>query len=111
MTHIKFAHIVPVPPSPNNTNPKGIRSLAWALERGLEPGYGGIWPGDPDAPTCEVTIRSKGSGQEYTVKVPKDRYIYFVFEEMGIDLPIVNQARMCRQGEGLCLLIVRLVLC
>ena len=27
-----------------------------------------------------------------------DRYIYFYFEEMGIELPIVNRERMCRQG-------------
>jgi ferredoxin len=75
-----------------------IRSKEWAAERGLEPGYGGIWPGDPNAPTFKVTFRSKASGQEYSLNVPKDRYIFYVFEEEGIELPIINKARMCRQG-------------
>jgi ferredoxin len=75
-----------------------IRSPEWAKERGLEPGYGGYWPGDPNARTYKVTIRDKKTNIEYTEMVPEDRYIYFVFEEKGIDLPIPNKPRMCRQG-------------
>jgi len=70
----------------------------WAGERGLQQGYGGIWPGNPDAKKFKVTIKSKDGSQEYTTEVPADRYIYFAFEELGIDLPVCNKARMCRQG-------------
>jgi len=73
-------------------------SEEWAKLRGMEPGYGGIWPGNPDAPKFKVTIKSKKTGEEYVANVPADRYIYFYFEEMGIDLPIINKQRMCRQG-------------
>lgn len=78
--------------------PIKIRSKEWAEARGMEPGFGGIWPGDPNAKTYKVTIRSKIDKTEYTVDVPVDRYIYHYFEEMGIDLPIVNKVKMCRQG-------------
>ena len=74
-----------------------IRGPEWAKRRGMEPGYGGIWPGDPDAKKYSVTIRSKTSGTEYKLQVPRDRYIYFYFEEQGIELPICNIQRMCRQ--------------
>jgi ferredoxin len=74
------------------------RNEAWAKELGLEPGYGGYWPGDPNAPKYKVTVRSKKTGLEYVAMVPRDRYMFFVFEEQGIDLPIVNKERMCRQG-------------
>jgi hypothetical protein len=47
-------------------------------------GYGGIWPGDPNAKKYKVTIKSKTTGEEYTADVPSDRYIYFYFEEQGI---------------------------
>lgn len=70
----------------------------WAKDRGMEPGYGGIWPGDPNAPKFNVKIVSKRTGQSFECKVPSDRYIYFYFEEMGIELPVVNRERMCRQG-------------
>ena len=74
-------------------------SPEWAKERGLEPGFGGVWPGNPNAKKYSVTLKSKKEGGgEYTLMVPSDRYIFFYFEEMGIDLPIVNKARMCRQG-------------
>jgi ferredoxin len=53
---------------------------------------------NPDAPKFKVTIKSNKTGEEYIANVPADRYIYFYFEEMGIDLPIVNKQRMCRQG-------------
>ena len=75
-----------------------IRGAEWARQRGMEPGYGGIWPGNPDAKKYKVTVKSKKTGEEFTAMVPNDRYIYFYFEEQGIDLPIINQARMCRQG-------------
>lgn len=70
----------------------------WAKARGMEPGYGGIWPGDPNAPKFNVKIVSRKTGESYECEVPSDRYIYFYFEEMGIDLPVVNKERMCRQG-------------
>ena len=73
-------------------------SEEWAKLRGMEPGYGGIWPGNPDAPKFKVTIKSKKTGEESVANVPADRYIYYYFEEMGIDLPIINKQRMCRQG-------------
>lgn len=63
---------------------------------GFEPGVGGFWPGRPDAKRHKVTILS--GSDSYTLMVPVDRYIYFYFEEQGIDLPIVNKQRMCRQG-------------
>jgi hypothetical protein len=31
--------------------------------------------------------------------VPNDRYIFMYFEEQGIDIPVINKARMCRQGN------------
>ena len=74
----------------------GLRSLEWARSRGMEPGFGGIWPGSPSAKKYNVTILSNGTS--YTAQVPSDRYIYFYFEELGIDLPVVNKNRMCRQG-------------
>jgi ferredoxin len=70
----------------------------WARIRGMEPGHGGIWPGDPNAPTFKVTIKNSNGTFEHTLDVPVDRYIHFYFEEMGIDVPIVNKPRMCRQG-------------
>ena len=57
---------------------------------------GGYWPGDPLAKKHNVTI-SNGV-ETFSLMVPEDRYIYFYFEEQGIDLPIVNKPRMCRQG-------------
>lgn len=78
-------------------NPR-IRSAEWARLRGMEPGYGGIWPGDPNAQKYEVKIISKKTGEEFKLMVPADRYIYHYFEENDIDLPIHNKQRMCRQG-------------
>ena len=75
-----------------------IRGIEWAKARGMEPGFGGIWPGDPNAKKYNVTVRSKKSGESFTLDVPIDRYIFFYFEEQGIELPVVNIARMCRQG-------------
>jgi hypothetical protein len=74
-----------------------IRGIEWARKRGMEPGYGGIWPGNPNAKKYSVTIKSKSDSTEYTLQVPSDRYIYFYFEENGINLPIPNIQRMCRQ--------------
>eukprot|EP01031_Cornospumella_fuschlensis_P022278 gene22278-27241_t len=58
----------------------------------------GIWPGNPNAKKYQVTIRSRKTGEEFVQMVPEDRYIYFYFEEQGVELPIHNKARMCRQG-------------
>lgn len=33
-----------------------------------------------------------------SVDVPVDRYIYFATEDAGVDVPIVNKQRMCRNG-------------
>lgn len=30
--------------------------------------------------------------------VPVDRYVYFATEDAGVDVPIVNKKRMCRNG-------------
>ena len=70
-----------------------IKRLA---DSGFEKGFGGFWPGNPDAKRHKVTIIS--GKESYTLAVPVDRYIYFYFEEQGIDLPIINKALMCRQG-------------
>ena len=70
----------------------------WARKRGLVPGYGGFWPGDPNAKRYKVTIRSPKFDQEFTEMVPADRYIYSYFEEQGVDLPFINKVKMCRQG-------------
>ncbi len=75
-----------------------IRSAEWAKKRGMEPGYGGIWPGDPNAKKFKVTIKDPKSGEIYETDVPVDRYIFYYFEEMGIDIPVINKCRMCRQG-------------
>lgn len=74
------------------------RSEEWAKERGMEPGVGGYWPGDPNAKTYKVTIRDKKTNQEYVQQVPEDRYIYFHYEDQEVELPIINRVRMCRQG-------------
>ena len=55
--------------------------------------------GDPNATKHEVKFVSKKTGAEILkVQVPEDRYIFFYIEEQGIDIPIVNKQRMCRQG-------------
>jgi ferredoxin len=64
----------------------------------VEPGFGGPWPGDPNATRYNVTILREDTGQRFELQVPRDRYIYFVFEEEGVDLPIHNRQRMCRNG-------------
>ena len=33
-----------------------------------------------------------------SVDVPMDRYIFFTTEDAGVDVPIVNKKRMCRNG-------------
>lgn len=77
---------------------KFLRDEEWAKKRGMVPGFGGLWQGDPNAEKFKVTIKSKKAGEEYTCLVPKDRYIFYVFEEEGIDLPLPLKERMCRQG-------------
>ncbi|KAG5189812.1 ferredoxin [Tribonema minus] len=71
----------------------------------LEPGVGGIWPGDPNAQThkamrlpLQVTIKNKAGEVVAQMDVPDDRYIYFAFEDEGHDLPLQNGRRMCRNG-------------
>ena len=77
---------------------KFVRDEEWARVRGMEPGFGGFWPGDPNAEKFKVTVRAKSTGEEFVCMVPKDRYIFFAIEEEGLDLPVVNKERMCRQG-------------
>ena len=36
--------------SPSRNSTPKIRSKEWAAQRGIEPGIGGIWEGDPNAP-------------------------------------------------------------
>lgn len=84
--------------SPVSLPSGGIRTASWARGLGLEPGYGGYWPGDPDAMKYKVTIRSPSQKELCSYLVPEDRYIYFYLEEQGVDLPIVNKSRMCSQG-------------
>ncbi|TFJ80987.1 hypothetical protein NSK_007630 [Nannochloropsis salina CCMP1776] len=64
----------------------------------LEPGVGGIWPGKPDAKKYKVTVVDPRTKTNYTMDVPEDRYIFFAFEDSGVDLPMVNGKRMCRNG-------------
>ena len=73
-------------------------STEWAAERGMEPGYGGVWPGNPKAETFNVTVISRKTNETFSTEVAKDRYIYYAFEEKMLDLPVVNARRMCRQG-------------
>ena len=73
-------------------------SAEWAAERGMEPGYGGVWPGNPEAETFKVTVINRKTNETFVTDVAKDRYIYYAFEEKKLDLPVVNARRMCRQG-------------
>lgn len=71
--------------------------------KSANPGFGGYWPGSPDAKKYNVTIilpKSADGSQKpaLSLMVPEDRYIYFYFEEMGVSLPFINVQRMCRQG-------------
>ncbi len=70
-----------------------------AKEASEKKGFGGYWPGDPNARKYNVTIQISSSTQDtISLLVPEDRYIYFYFEEMGFPLPFINAQRMCRQG-------------
>ncbi|CAM9458371.1 unnamed protein product [Discosporangium mesarthrocarpum] len=75
----------------------------WAGEE-VEAGFGGVWPGDPNAKTHrvdhdrQVTVVDKAGEEVAAMDVPVDRYIYFAFEEADIDVQIHNQKRMCRNG-------------
>lgn len=33
-----------------------------------------------------------------SVDVPVDRFVYFATEDAGVDVPIINKKRMCRNG-------------
>ncbi|CAM9671531.1 unnamed protein product [Pylaiella littoralis] len=70
----------------------------WRDEDEIKPGFGGIWPGDPDAETHHVTYVNKAGEEVASVDVPVDRYVYFATEDAGVDVPIVNKKRMCRNG-------------
>jgi ferredoxin len=85
---------------PKELNAKGpsLRSDEWARQRGYEPGFGGVWKGDPNAPKFNVTIVSKQTHETFSSMVPNDRYIYSYFEEKEIDVPFINRVKMCRQG-------------
>ena len=73
-------------------------SAEWAAERGMEPGFGGVWPGNPEAEKFKVTVKSRKTGETFLTEVAKDRYIYYAFEEDRTSLPIENSHKMCRQG-------------
>ncbi|CAM9257934.1 unnamed protein product [Ectocarpus sp. 8 AP-2014] len=70
----------------------------WWDEDDIVPGFGGIWPGDPDAETHHVTYVNKAGEEVASADVPVDRYIYFATEDAGVDVPIINKKRMCRNG-------------
>jgi len=70
----------------------------WGRGIPIEPGFGGPWPGDPNAPTFNVKVRNVDTGEEVEMDVPVDRYIYFAFEDAGIELPLINKERACRNG-------------
>ena len=78
--------------------PKNYLSLQ-SKEANENKGFGGYWPGDPNAKKYNVTIQlSSSTSETISLLVPEDRYIYFYFEEMGFPLPFINAQRMCRQG-------------
>lgn len=64
----------------------------------IEPGFGGVWPGDPDAQTHNVKFVNKKGEEVAEMDVPVDRYIYFATEDADIDVPIINKHKMCRNG-------------
>mmetsp|Transcript_40526 Transcript_40526/g.59700 ORF Transcript_40526/g.59700 Transcript_40526/m.59700 type:complete len:221 (+) Transcript_40526:99-761(+) len=74
----------------------------WTVtDKPAEPGFGGPWPGDPNAPKFKVTVKNVDEGTEVTHMVPIDRYIFFQFEEDDIPVPIISGQRgerMCRNG-------------
>lgn len=41
---------------------------------------------------------NKAGEEVASADVPVDRYIYFATEDAGVDVPIVNKKRMCRNG-------------
>lgn len=43
-------------------------------------------------------MRDPKSGTNFTMDVPEDRYIFWAFEDAGVDLPLINGHRMCRNG-------------
>lgn len=45
-----------------------------------------------------MTVQDPRAGVNYTLDVPEDRYIFWAFEDAGIDLPMMNGKRMCRNG-------------
>jgi ferredoxin len=51
-----------------------------------------------NAQSIQVTVRDPRTNTNYTMDVPEDRYIFWAFEDAGIDLPMMNGKRMCRNG-------------
>lgn len=45
-----------------------------------------------------MTYVNKAGEEVASVDVPVDRYVYFATEDAGVDVPIVNKKRMCRNG-------------
>lgn len=54
---------------------------------------GGAIPGDPNAKRHRVTVHDPFREQTHTLDVPEDRYIWWYFNERGIELPA-----SCRNG-------------
>lgn len=68
-------------------NREGFRVKYWTLVLALAPNS-----------TPQVTVVDPRTKTNYTMDVPEDRYIFFAFEDSGVDLPMVNGKRMCRNG-------------
>ena len=49
-------------------------------------------------PRDQVTVKDPKTNESWTMDVPEDRYIFWAFEDAGIDLPMANGKRMCRNG-------------
>jgi ferredoxin len=58
----------------------------------------GGWAEDDQAPKHIVTIISRDGYQKFSLEVPENRYIFACFEDQGVELPIANKDKMCRQG-------------
>lgn len=75
-----------------------IRSEEWARLRGLVPGYGGYWPGNPDAKKYKVTIKSEKTGRwnnrSDSVWLYYRMRIHKTFEEMYWNNTIIDTQRM-----------------
>lgn len=50
------------------------------------------------SPLAQVTYVNKEEEVVAEMDVPCDRYIHYAFEDAEVDIPIINRARMCRNG-------------